>query len=208
MCCSLIAPPLPLRIDDWQAGGNVWGGREYFSSAKAGSSDKRECMHQEEGPAMRINVLIRFATPIALLALAGCMDRATIFDNPDPNLDRPISAFRSDALDRFPYKAEAPKQKEIRARAQVGYPYNRLEVVNFSEQDWENVELWVNRKYVCLIPKMQSRKLKEIHFPTLMDEKGKSFPMNSHKSEDLIRTVEVFRDGKMYQVTVEATDIH
>jgi hypothetical protein len=181
---------------------------DYFSSAKPGSSDKRDVRIKKKDQPMKFNVLIRFTTPVALLALSGCMDRATIFENPDKSLHKPISAFRSDALDRFPYKAEAPKEKEIRARAQVGYPYNRLEVVNFTEQDWENVELWVNRKYVCLIPKMQSRKLKEIHFPTLMDEKGKSFPMNSHKSEDLIRSVEVFRDGKMYQVTVEATDIH
>jgi hypothetical protein len=143
-----------------------------------------------------------------LIIIAGCMDRATIFNNPDPQLHKPISAFRSDALDRFPYKADAPREKEIRARAQVGYHFNRLEVVNFTEGDWENVELWVNRKYVCLVPKMQSRKLKEIHFPTLMDEKGNSFPMNSNKSEDLIRSVEVYRDGKMYQVAVEAVDIH
>jgi hypothetical protein len=143
-----------------------------------------------------------------VIVLAGCMDRATIFNNPDPTLHKPISAFRSDALDRFPYKADAPREREIRARAQVGYHFNRLEVVNFTEGDWENVELWVNRKYVCLVPKMQSRKLKEIHFPTLMDEKGNSFPMNSNKSEDIIRSVEVYRDGKMYQVAVEAVDIH
>ncbi len=143
-----------------------------------------------------------------LIIIAGCMDRATIFNNPDPQLHKPISAFRSVALDRFPYKADAPREREIRARAQVGYHFNRLEVVNFTEGDWENVELWVNRKYVCLVPKMQSRKLKEIHFPTLMDEKGNSFPMNSNKSEDIIRSVEVYRDGKMYQVAVEAVDIH
>jgi hypothetical protein len=99
-----------------------------------------------------------------------------------------------------------PKALEIKARAQVAYPLNRMEVVNFSEKDWEDVEVWVNHKYVCHVPKMQSRQLKEIHFPMLFDEKGNSFPMNSNKGKMLVRSVEILRNGKMYQVTVEAAD--
>jgi hypothetical protein len=149
------------------------------------------------------------AASFAVLALAGvwgCTDRPTIFDNPDPNLRLSTSELRGDALARFPYKEEVPRAKEIKGRAQVAYPLNRVEVVNFSEADWQDVEVWVNRKYVCHVPKMQSRKLKEIHFPMLFDEKGNSFPMNSNKGKMLVKSVEVLRDGKMYQLTVEATD--
>jgi hypothetical protein len=157
---------------------------------------------------MKINMVKAGMVAVGLIVAGGCMDRPTIFDNPDPNLRLSTSELRGDALDRFPYKAEAPKEREIKARAQVGYMYNRLEVVNFSESNWENVEVWVNRKYVCHVPKMESRKLKEIHFPMLFDEKGKSFPMNSNKGKELVRSVEVYRDGKMYQLAVEAVDIH
>ena len=143
---------------------------------------------------------------LALAAVCGCTDRPTIFDNPDPNLRLSSSELRGDALARFPYKEEAPKAHEIKARAQVAYQLNRMEVVNFSEADWDDVEVWVNHKYVCHVPKMQRGQLKEIHFPMLFDEKGNSFPMNSNKGEMLVRSVEILRDGKMYQLTVEAAD--
>ena len=84
------------------------------------------------------------AASFALLALAsasGCMDRTTIFDNPDPNLRLSASEMRGDAISRFPFKQEAPKAKEINARAQVAYPLNRVDVVNFSKSDWNDVEV-------------------------------------------------------------------
>ena len=158
---------------------------------------------------MKMINLRRCAASFAVLALAsltGCADRPTIFDNPDPNLRLSSSELRGDALARFPYKQDAPKAREGGARAQVAYPLNRMEVVNFSEKDWEDVEVWVNKKYVCHVPKMQSRQLKEIHFPMLFDEKGNSFPMNSNQGKMLVRSVEILRDGKMYQVKVEAAD--
>jgi len=145
---------------------------------------------------------------LGLIGIGGCVDRPTIFVNPDPSLRLSSSELRGDALDRFPYKEDAPKGREIKARAQVGYTFNRLEVVNFSESDWNDVEVWVNKKYVCHVPKMESRKLKEIHFPMLFDSEGKPFPMNSNKGTELVRSVEVYRDGKMYQLPVEAVDIH
>ncbi len=143
---------------------------------------------------------------LTLLGVWGCTDRPTIFDNPDPNLRLSSSELRGDALARFPYKEEAPKVREIQARAQVAYPINRMEVVNFSPSDWEDVEVWVNHKFVCHVPKMQRGQLKEIHFPMLFDEKGNSFPMNSNKGQMLVKSVEILRDGKMYQLTVEAAD--
>jgi hypothetical protein len=158
---------------------------------------------------MNMTTLRRCAASFAVLALSsmcGCMDRPTIFDNPDPNLRLSASELRGDAISRFPFKQETPKARDINVRAQVAYPLNRMEVVNFSGIDWENVEVWVNQKYVCHVPKMQNRQLKEIHFPMLFDEKGNSFPMNSNQGKMLVRSVEILHDGKMYQVTVEAAD--
>src|SRR3954467_9794437 len=94
------------------------------------------------------------ALVLGLAAACGCTDRPTIFDNPDPNLRLSSSELRGDALARFPYRAEAPKSSEINARAQVAYAINRMDLVNFSSSDWTDVEVWVNQKYVCHIPKM------------------------------------------------------
>jgi hypothetical protein len=158
---------------------------------------------------MNMSILRACAASVVVMGfgiVCGCADRPTIFDNPDPNLRLSSSELRGDALARFPYKQEAPKDQEIHARAQVAYAINRMEVVNFSDADWQDVEVWVNHQYVCHVPKMQRGQLKEIHFPMLFDEKGNSFPMNSNQGKMLVRTVEILRDGKMYQLTVEAAD--
>jgi hypothetical protein len=158
---------------------------------------------------MKTLTLRRCAASVAVLALSsmlGCMDRPTIFDNPDPNLRLSSSELRGDALARFPYKQDVPKAREGAGRAQVAYQLNRVDVVNYSQADWEDVEVWVNHKYVCHVPRMQRGQLKEIHFPMLFDEKGNSFPMNSNKGQMLVRSVEILRDGKLYQLTVEAAD--
>src|SRR4051812_33800317 len=158
---------------------------------------------------MKLTTLRRSAAAFAVLALSsmsGCMDRPTIFNNPDPNLRLSASELRGDAISRFPYKPQAPKARDINVRAQVAYALNRMELVNFSGNDWDDVEVWVNQKYVCHVPKMQNRQLKEIHFPMLFDEKGNSFPMNSNQGKMLVRSVEILHDGRMYQVTVEAAE--
>ena len=140
---------------------------------------------------------ITLALLTACLALAGCT-QPTIFANPDPNLRKSNSQFRDDASARFPYKMEAPRIAEPKVRATVGYSLNRLELVNFSGQDWEDVEIWVNRQYVCYIPVLEDRKLKEIHFPMLYDGAGNRFPKNN--SQVRVETVELYRDGKMHSI--------
>src|SRR4051812_18116171 len=161
-----------------------------------------------KGSTMRIATSLKSALAAAaiVLALAGCTDRTTMFDNPDPNLRLTASEMRGDALGRFPFKEETPKVRETQVRAQVIYPLNRMELVNFTGSEWDDVEVWVNRQYVCHIPKMQDRQLKEIHFPMLFDQKGNNFPMNSNKGKMLVKNVEILRDGKLYQLTVETAD--
>ncbi len=157
---------------------------------------------------MLMNTLKTFGLTAALLAgagmVGGCTGRPTLFPNPDPSLRKTSTEFSADAARRFPYKSDAPHAVEERARAQVAYGLNRLELVNFSEQAWEDVEVWVNRKYVCHLPRVEDRKLKEIHFPMLYDESGQYFPFDNKKMR--VETVEVFRDGTMYSLTVKPSD--
>ena len=152
------------------------------------------------------NRILAGALVVAFAAtlLAGCQGRPTLFPNPDPTLRKTSTQLAADSARRFPYKAEAPHAVETSARAQVAYSLNRLEVVNFSDEDWSDVEVWVNRKYVCHVPRMESRKLKEVHFPMLYDEAGAYFPFDNKQTR--VETVEIFRDGTMYAVTVKPAD--
>lgn len=151
-------------------------------------------------------MLIRRAALIAasLLFAAGCSDQPTLFENPDPQLRHTTKEWRADADNRFPYKADAPHQPQPKARAQVGYDLNRLEVLNFTGQDWDDVEVWVNRRYVCHVPHLQDRQLKEIHFPMLYDAQGNTFPTDNSKTR--VEKVELYYNGVMYDVVCHNAD--
>ena len=141
---------------------------------------------------------------IGLFAVGGCSDQPTLFANPDPALRKTTSEFKTDAATRFPYKSDVPHVHETKARAEVGYTLNRLEIVNFSDEDWSEVEVWVNRQYVCYVPRMESRKLKEIHFPMLCDDTGSTFPFDNTKVH--VERLEVYRAGTMYDITCRNSD--
>jgi hypothetical protein len=143
------------------------------------------------------------ACAMTLTLLAGC-NQPTLFPNPDPALRKSNKEFAADAATRFPYKANAPRVFESKARAQVVYDLNRIEVVNFTGRDWDNVEVWVNRQYVCFVPRMENGKLKEIHYPMLYNELGKTFPLNNKVEQ--VKTVELYCNGTMYQLTTHPDD--
>jgi len=137
-----------------------------------------------------------------LLTLSGCTQKATLFANPDPNLRKTVPELKQDSATRFPYKNAAPHAVEAKARALVGYDLHRVEVVNFTDEDWANVEIWVNHQYVCFVPKMESRKLKEIHYSMLFNEVGQSLPWK----KTLVTSVELYRNGTMYQIACHPVD--
>jgi hypothetical protein len=144
---------------------------------------------------------VAVALAAGLMAIAGC-SQPTMFANPDPSLRKSVPELKEDSATRFPYKADAPRALEPKARALVGYDLHRVEVLNFTGEDWSDVEVWVNREYVCYVPKMESRKLKEIHYPMLYNELGQSLPF----SKSLVRTVEIYRNGTMYQIACHPVD--
>ena len=141
---------------------------------------------------------------IAAAANFGCEGRPTLFANPDPALRHTSTEFAADSARRFPYDQAAPHGTETKCRAQAAYMLNRLEIVNFTGRDWNDVDVWVNQEYVCHVPKMEDRKLKEVHFPMLYNDRGEHFPMGTGK--EIVRKVEVCRDGKFYDVVVHNAD--
>ena len=153
-----------------------------------------------------------FKTPLKTLALltaaliiAGCAGgRPSLMPNPDKNLRKASAQFAADAAVRHPYKAEAPRAGEAVARSQVGYSLDRLDLVNLSADEWQDVEIWVNQKYVVHLPKVEPNTLKIIHFQMLYDGEGNYFPTNNKKV--LVNKVEMLKDGKIYDIPVRLAD--
>jgi len=148
---------------------------------------------------------IRFLTlsAVALVALVvGCKGRPSLMPNSDPMLRKTNAEFAADAKKRHPYPADATRGGEAVARAQVGYDRNVIEVANFGKEDWKAVDLWVNGKYVVHLPRVERGKLKSLNFKMFYDEKGRAMPDNGTR----VNTVEVLRDGTMYDVPVQLAE--
>ncbi len=145
---------------------------------------------------------------LTLIALAGlivgCHDRPTLLPNPDPLLRKSSTAFAADAAKRFPYPASAEQAGTAVARAQVGYMLNRLEIVNLSEEEWTDVDVWVNRAYVVHLPRMEPKVLKRLDFEMLFNDAGQHFPLKNDKV--LVERVEIYQDGKIYNVPFAQAD--
>jgi hypothetical protein len=140
------------------------------------------------------------ATVAALLcACTACTTRPTFFANADPALRKTSAQFASDAAKRS-YEADAPQGGTANGGAEVDYGIHRLSIVNSSTEDWKNVEIWLNKKYVIFIPVVpaQAAHVEMLDFKSIYDQNGNSFPLDSAVTP--IDTVEMFKDGKMYSL--------
>jgi len=140
---------------------------------------------------------------LAVAVMAGCT-QPTLIQNPDPELRHSVSELKTDSSARFPYRFDAPHMKDSTARSQVDYGFDRLDILNFSGEDWENVEVWVNRQYVCHVPELKDRKLSRIDFAMLYNIYGKNFPLDNTK--EIVHTVEVYKDGQFHDLFVASYD--
>lgn len=147
---------------------------------------------------------------IALLSglglAAGCAGRPSLVPNSDPNLRRTSAQFAADAARRHPYKADAPRGGAAMGRAEYNLLMGTLQVLNYSDEDWDNVEIWVNRKYVCWLPKIEKGKqrVKTINFQMLYDDAGNYFWTNGGKTP--VEQVELYKNGKMYSIDTYLQD--
>ena len=135
--------------------------------------------------------------------LAGCAGRPSLIPNSDKNLRRTSAQFAADAAKRHPYKSNAPRGGEAVARAEVGYMLKQITVVNLSSEPWNDVELWVNQKYVVFVPVMQPNQLKTLNFQMMFDDQGNYFTTDN---KQMVNKVEIYRDGKMYDVKAKLGD--
>ncbi|HMB95261.1 MAG TPA: hypothetical protein VKK61_04405 [Tepidisphaeraceae bacterium] len=145
-----------------------------------------------------------FCVLATVMALIGCAGRPSLLPNSDKSLRKTSTQFAADAAKRQPYKADAPRGGTIQARAQVGYMLDRIEIVNLSDAYWSNIEVWVNKKYVVFVPTMEKGKLEVLPFQMIFDDGGNSFPTDNSKIR--VESVELYKDGKMYDVTTKLAD--
>ena len=154
--------------------------------------------------AYRAVCLVIIATLALISAGAGCAGRPSLIPNADKSLRKSSAQLAADAAKRHPYKSDAPRGGEAAARATVGYMLDQVDVVNLSQDEWTDVEVWVNQNYVVHLPKMERSKLKTIPFRAMYDDKGKNFPTDNSKT--LVKKIEILRDGKVYDVPVRLGD--
>lgn len=142
--------------------------------------------------------------------LIGCGGPGTpsVLPNSDPYLnDRTSAQFAADAAKRtFPADAPRGDAKEAPVRAQVRYWLAKeIEIVNLSKtQDYKDVELWLNRKYVVFLPKMEKDVLKVLNFNMIYDRDGNFFTVS--KEAPRIERMEMVMGGKVYEVPTQLAD--
>lgn len=144
-----------------------------------------------------------FCIMLVLLAGAtGCQDSVSLIPNPDPNLQKTRTEFARDAIARHPYHAEAPRGGKLQGGASVDYSDNILHVANFTSEDWKDVEIWVNGQWVVFVPNVpkNAETSRRLNFEMMYDRMGRHFPIENNDETTMVKKVEIFRDGKMYEL--------
>jgi hypothetical protein len=175
-----------------------------------GHREARACF--EKVAAMNTNLIASprlFAVSISLLLvlsfLSGCTGRVSLLPNSDKTLRRTPAQFASEAAKRT-YRLDLPDGGTAEARAHVAYDNNFLQVLNLSEEDWSDIEIWVNHKYVVHVPRIEAgtKRVKTLNFMMLYDDQGNPFPSDNRKQ--FIESLELVKDGTRYNVPLALAD--
>ena len=83
-----------------------------------------------------------------------------------------------------------------------------MQLVNLSGEDWENVEIWINRQYVVFVPRIASRseRAKTLNFQMFYDDKGHYFPVDNNSPNRMIRQLEMVQGGQVYRIPFTQAD--
>jgi len=148
------------------------------------------------------------AALIALVALTGCSGRPSLIPNSDPALNKTSAQFAADAAKRQPFNTGLPSGGVARGRAQVGYALDTVQVVNLSHEDWDNVEFWINRKFVVFVPRIPAggERVKTLNFQMFFDDRGHYFPVDNRTPERMIQQLEMVRGGQVYTIPLHLAD--
>lgn len=151
-----------------------------------------------------MNAMLKVFVVVMMAAFVGCAGRSELIPNKNPALRKTAAQFAADAAKRFPYNSAAPRGGPAKGRAQVGYTLNRLEIVNLSDEIWNDVEVWVNGEYVIHLPTIKPNDLQSLPFQAIYNDSGRSFPTDNSKV--LVNKVEILMGGKMWDVPKQQAD--
>jgi len=137
------------------------------------------------------------------LAVMGCEGTVSMLPVADSQLRKTPAMFAADAAKRQ-YEAGAQKIPDKEFRAQYALIVREVDLANISNQDWENVEVWINKTYVVSVPHFEKKSDKTLYFTMFYDRNGHHFDTNH--GQNPIKTLEVFRSGAMYAVVDHVAD--
>jgi hypothetical protein len=140
-----------------------------------------------------------FVIVALILALGGCSTdgQPTLIPNSDANLRKSSAEFAADAAKRQ-YEADAPQEKQTIARAQYNLMERQFDLANLTNSDWHNIEVWVNQKYVVMVPEWTRNTAKALNFELFYDAEGHHF--KTHFGGNPVKSLQIYQDGKMYDV--------
>lgn len=138
------------------------------------------------------------------LGAGGCSNKPTLIPPGNPALRKTISQFAADGAKRHPFKDDLPSGGQAVARAEVDYGLDVLHIVNLSDEDWQNVELWVNHDYVVFVPAIKPKVQETVNFEIMYDGNGKAFPTDNRVTR--VDKLQMVRDGKLYEIPLRLAD--
>ena len=156
------------------------------------------------GSKHRVVELSSVLSVVCLSLLVGCQGRGALIPPSDPDLKKTAAEFAADSAKRT-YPSSAERGGDLQALASVDYGvFNRIEMMNLSGEEMDDLEVWINEKYAFHATKWPAKSLKKINFATLYDRDGKPFPIDNQKMR--ISKIEVLKDGKLFNVPMKLAE--
>ena len=136
------------------------------------------------------------------MSAGGCASGSSDLNpSSDRNLRKPRKTFMADAAARA-FPDPAPKAVKAPMRGEVDYFLHVINIVNLTDTPWENVDVWINQKYVCHVVRLAPRRQEGVNFEVFYDKDGKRAPMRGV----WVEKVQLVTDGKVYDLPLFAAD--
>jgi hypothetical protein len=144
-------------------------------------------------------IILSLAAAAALAVGFGCEGRPSLLPNSDKSLNQTSTQFAADAATRH-YEADAPSGGPAQCRAEIDYAVGTISLANVSDQDWSNVEVWINQNYVVFVPLIEKQSDKTLYFHMIYDTHGNCYKATTAEGVDL------YHDGKMFAAVTQLPD--
>ena len=143
------------------------------------------------------------AVVAVMVALAaGCASGDRRWNpNPELSLQKKPAEYAAYAAEQV-YPADATRAEGSPVLAEVDYGYDVVNLVNVGEEDWNDVNVWVNQQFVVKLGSLPVRVQRGVNFHALYDREGLRAPSRGV----WIRTVEIERDGQLYPLRIRIAD--